>query len=219
MELDQEGEILTSIYSKLNHVRSVKDENPVRPVTPISESSLFTGSKAEPNMMNELRNEILSSDQIDMLVSFIKWSGIRGIMSELREFTEKKGGRLRIITTSYMQATDYKAIMELSQLPNTEIKISYDVDRTRLHAKAYTFKRDTNFSTAYIGSSNLSNPALTSGLEWNIKITEKDSFDVMQKVDHTFETYWNNDEFEAFHCDKVADHEHLKTSLNKKRTR
>src|SRR5699024_746731 len=129
-----------------NNIRSVKDESPVRPVTPISESSLFTGSKSEPNMLNELRNEILSSDQIDMLVSFIKWSGIRGIMPELRAFTEKKGGKLRIITTSYMQATDYKAIMELSQLPNTAIKISYDVDRTRLHAKAYIFKRDTNFS-------------------------------------------------------------------------
>ncbi|HLR61942.1 MAG TPA: DUF3427 domain-containing protein [Lentibacillus sp.] len=216
LELDQEGEILTSIYSKLNNVRSVKDENPVRPVTPISESSLFTGSKAEPNMMNELRNEILSSDQIDMLVSFIKWSGIRGIIPELREFTEKKDGKLRVITTSYMQATDYKAIKELSQLPNTEIKISYDVDRTRLHAKAYMFKRDTNFSTAYIGSSNLSNPALTSGLEWNIKITEKDSFDVMRKVDHTFETYWHNDEFEPFHYNKADDHEHLKNSLNKK---
>ncbi|AXF58018.1 DUF3427 domain-containing protein [Salicibibacter kimchii] len=216
LALDQEGEILTSIYSKLNNVRSIKNENPVRPVTPISESSLFTGSKAEPNMINELRNEILSSDQIDMLVSFIKWSGIRGIMPELREFTEK-GGKLRIITTSYMQATDYKAVSELSQLPNTEVKISYDVERTRLHAKAYIFKRDTNFSTAYIGSSNLSNPALTSGLEWNVKITEKDSFDVMRKVDATFETYWNNEEFETFHYDQDNDHRFLRANLSKQK--
>ncbi|HLS08787.1 DUF3427 domain-containing protein [Lentibacillus sp.] len=216
LELDQEGEILTSVYSKLNNIRSVKDESPVRPVTPISESSLFTGSKSEPNMLNELRNEILSSDQIDMLVSFIKWSGIRGIMPELRAFTEKKGGKLRIITTSYMQATDYKAIMELSQLPNTAIKISYDVDRTRLHAKAYIFKRDTNFSTAYIGSSNLSNPALTSGLEWNVKMTEKDSFDVMRKVDATFETYWNNNEFELFRYDQEDDHKQLRMNLSQK---
>ncbi|WP_255259637.1 restriction endonuclease PLD domain-containing protein [Lentibacillus sp. CBA3610] len=136
---------------------------------------------------------------------------------KLREFTEKKGGTLRIITTQYMQATRLtKLLWKLSQLPNTEIKISYDVDRTRLHAKAYMFKRDTNFSTAYIGSSNLSNPALTSGLEWNVKITERDSFDVMRKVDATFETYWNNEEFETFLYDKEDDHEHLRASLSKK---
>ncbi|WP_255259638.1 hypothetical protein [Lentibacillus sp. CBA3610] len=82
LELDHDGEILTSIYSKLNSVQSVKNESPVRPVTPISESSLFTGAKAEPNMMNELRNEILSSDKIDMLVSFIKWSGHPWYMPE-----------------------------------------------------------------------------------------------------------------------------------------
>lgn len=215
LQLEEEGEVLVSVYSKLNNVRSIHKGKAVRPVTPISESSLFTGSSAEPNMLNELKKEILTSNNIDLLVSFIKWSGIRCIIEELRYFTEKQGGKLRIITTSYMQATDYKAIVELSKLPNTEVKISYDDQRTRLHAKAYMFKRDTGFTTAYIGSSNLSNPALTSGLEWNVKLTEKDSFDVMKKVGATFETYWNDDEFKIFDYEDEEDNELLKSTLNK----
>lgn len=214
LQVKEEAEVLTSLYSKMNSIKSMKDDKPIRPVTPISESSLFTGAKNEPNMMNELKKEIITANEVHMLVSFIKWSGLRVIMDELKEFTER-GGEFKVITTSYMEATDYKAIYELSQLPNTEIKVSYDVKRTRLHAKAYIFKRDTSFSTAYIGSSNLSNPALTSGLEWNVKVTEKDSFDVMQKVYATFESYWNDEEFESFHFNNEEDHKHLKSMLNK----
>ena len=215
LHIEEQGEVLTSVYRKLNTVRAFRKEKVVRPVTSLTQTSLFTGSHYEPNMLEELRKEIATSDSIDWLVSFIKWSGLRIIMEELRYFTEERGGKLRVITTSYMEATDLKAIEELSKLPNTEIRISYDKKRTRLHAKAYLFRRDTGFSTAYIGSSNLSNPALTSGLEWNLKVTEKDSLDVIRKFEATFESYWNDTDFKKLDVDDPASWSQLKHSLSK----
>jgi superfamily II DNA or RNA helicase len=210
--INENAELLLAVLNSLDHTLVEKNKNnKLRPITSISSNSLFTGAKNEPSLGSELVKEINTSERIDILVSFIKWSGLVQIYEALKEFI--KDHKLRVITTSYMGATEYKAILELSKLPNTEIKISYDTNRTRLHSKSYMFYRNTGFSTAIIGSSNISNAALTSGLEWNLKISEYTSKDMINKFNATFESYWHDNEFYLFNKDNENDKKKLEIAL------
>jgi len=188
----------------------IKPEEPlatstVRPDTPLSVSSLLTGSSRSPALRSQIIKELASCDRADWLVSFIKFAGIVPLLPALHEFTQTPaddgGPRLRIATTSYMGATDLKAIEELLKLPNTEIRVSYDTKRTRLHAKAYLFHRNTGFGSAYIGSANVSKAALDEGLEWTAKISQYETDHLWQHALATFESHWE-DQTEFTSCGK-----------------
>ena len=208
--IDTEGKILKAVFTKIdNHYKDL--DLHLKEITPYSRlihSELFTGGNSRITLESELRKEILSSDEIDLLVSFIKWKGIRILERELKEFTDR-GGKLRVITTTYIGATDAKAVEFLSSLKNTEVKVSYNTGNERLHAKAYLFQRKTGFHTGYIGSSNFSRSALTDGLEWNLKITTKEVGHIIDKFKKTFEAYWQDSEFELYdkniHSAKLVD--------------
>ena len=215
--LDSQGKILTALFDKTNPIAVdlPKYVESIMPITGLTQSELFCGSNVGTSLETEIKREILSSDKIYWLVSFIKWTGIRIFKKELESFT-RSGKQLKIITTSYMGATDAKAVEFLASLPNTQVKLSYNTNRERLHAKSYLFMRDTKFHTGYIGSSNLSHSALTSGLEWNLKITSQEIPHIIEKSLRTFETYWESPDFEHFDG-KAPSREKLSNALQEAR--
>lgn len=201
--VETEGKILKAVFSKVDAHFSDLDLHlkEITPYTRLTHSELFTGGNVGLSLESELKKEILSADRIDFLVSFIKFKGIIILKEALREFTNR-GGKLRVITTTYMGASDYKAIQLLSKLKNTEVKISYNSGNERLHAKAYLFYRNTGFHTGYIGSSNFSRSALTDGLEWNLKVTTKEVSHIIDKFQKTFDSYWESTDFDCFDDEK-----------------
>lgn len=176
----------------------------VRPTTPLADAALLTNSQDEPSLASELRAEIDTSDEVDLLCAFVKWYGLRLVEPELRRLRQRRAP-LRVITTTYMGATDPKALDHLVREFGAEVKIQYDALRTRLHAKAWMFRRNTEYDTAYVGSSNLSRAALLEGVEWNVRLSRIGTPVLLEKFQATFDTYWNDPSFELYEPDRDRD--------------
>lgn len=189
------AEVMTQQQSALQNQSYTQT---IRPISGFRVSNLFTGGSSTLSLGEEIRREIASADEICFIVSFLKVSGVRILLDDLKKFCSREGTRLRIITTTYCGATQAKAIEQLAALPNTEIRISYNTDIERLHAKSYIFVRNSGMNTAYIGSSNLSKSAQTEGLEWNMRVTSVENPHIIKTALASFEMYWNSPNFEDF---------------------
>ncbi len=175
-----------------------------RPSTSFSRPALLTNGKDDPSLASELNAELASADRVDMLCAFIRWSGLR-LLGKSLETLRERGVPLRVLTTTYMGATERRAIDELVRTYGAEVRINYETQATRLHAKAWLFRRNTGFDTAYVGSSNLSLPALLEGLEWNVKLSAVGTPELLQKFEVTFDSYWEQPEFQPYDPDRDGD--------------
>lgn len=182
-----------------------------RPVTPFSDTALMTNAPHEPTLAAELRAELASADQVDLLCAFVKWQGLRLLEDQLAELRERNVP-LRVITTTYLGATDARALDALVNEFGAEVRVNYELHRTRLHAKAWLLRRNTGFHTAYVGSSNLSHAALVDGLEWNVRLSALSTPHLLDKFKTTFDSYWENKEFEQYHPSK--DRQRLDAALD-----
>ncbi|WP_176491114.1 MULTISPECIES: DEAD/DEAH box helicase family protein [Microbulbifer] len=190
------GEFLSAITS-FKPDGSVSEMS--RPLTPLLDTTLLTNSPGEPRVGSQISTEIDSADRIDIVMAFIRRSGIRPFIDSLKRhcLRAKKQPNLRVLTTIYTGSTELEALEQLQSL-GAEIKVSYDTTAARLHAKAWYFHRASGASTAYIGSSNLTHSAQVSGMEWNMRVSGLRNPSVLRKMSSVFDAYWAGGDFRLF---------------------
>ena len=208
------------VASPLRVLKAIKADGrfPVAPEVGLAAPWLFTAGKGSPALLQEIRRELASADQIDVLVSFITVSGVRKLRDVLQQVTAlgadgRPQRRIRILTTTYTGVTEVRALDELAWLPGCEVRVSLDGRRTRLHAKAWIFHRRTGFGSAYVGSANLTGAALTGGLEWTVKLSQRAQESVFARAIAHFETLWADNEFERYDPDRDEHRQALTRAL------
>ena len=191
-------------------------EPPIAPTIPLTLSDLLVNGRHDLRLGSEVVRELASADSVDLLCSFVKWSGMLKVEGPLKALLARRRGRVRVLTTAYMGATERRALDELAKM-GAEVHISYDTESTRLHAKAWLFHRKSGFSTGFIGSSNLSAAAMHDGVEWNVRVSRTDNGGILDKFGAVFEQYWADERtFEPY--DPARDAERFDRAIQAERS-
>ena len=167
------------------------------------------------NFFIYLKNELLNCKKFYFIVSFIRYSGLQILLSTLDEL-EKKGIKGEIITSVYLNITDSKSLRKLLSYKNIKVKI-YNNSSESFHTKAYLFKKN-KYHTCIIGSSNISQSALYSAEEWNVKLTESNFFEIYKKSISQFKNLWNSDKAIELSEDFIFEYENYKNNLKLQKT-
>ena len=167
------------------------------------------------NFFIYLKQELLNCKKFYFIVSFIKYSGIQLLISTLDEL-EKQGIQGEIITSVYLNITDSKALRKLLSYKNIKVKI-YNNSSESFHTKAYLFEKE-KYHSVVIGSSNISQSALYSAEEWNVKLTDSSFFNIYKKSLNQFEKLWHSNEAIELTQDFIDEYEKYKKSVNVQNT-
>ena len=181
---------------------------PSHPMIPLASSELLVNGANEPAFGTVLLEELRCASEVDLICAFVGFTGFEPLKNELRALVER-GGRVRVITSTYLGSTSAKALHELVKL-GADVRVNYQGHATKLHAKAWLFRRPGGLDTAFVGSSNLSEAALYSGLEWNVRLARADAPGVFTRIQNTFDSYWHTPAYEPH---TLEDRERLEAAL------
>ena len=190
-----ETEAIQMLFEIINNSGLGSGDTP-RPKLSLRHTGLLVNAQHDIQLVCEIKREIPSADRINLLCAFVRHSGLRLYLSELQARIQS-GTEVRVIASTYTGSTERRALDELVKI-GAKVKVSYETQRTRLHAKAWLFHRNSGLHTAYIGSSNLTHVAQTDGLEWNVRVSNVENPEVINRVKATFEQYWQDSEFQNY---------------------
>ncbi|NFO88501.1 DUF3427 domain-containing protein [Clostridium botulinum] len=137
-------------------------------------------------VLNELISELNKCEEFFISVAFITSSGITPLLETLKNLN-KKGIKGKILTTDYLNFSEPKALKKLLEFPNIEIKL---YSKENFHTKGYIFKYSDHYKLI-VGSSNLTQSALTKNKEWNLKISSLEEGSLAEGVISEFNNLWN----------------------------
>ena len=142
-------------------------------------------------LYNQLALSIEKAETVDIIVSFLMESGVKMLLKDLEKALER-GAKIRILTGNYLGITQPSALYLIKKKLGTQVDLRFYNEKNRsFHTKSYIFHYKEH-SEIYIGSSNISKSALTSGIEWNYRFSSKKDEKNYLKFFHTFEDLFNN---------------------------
>lgn len=160
------------------------------------------GSDRRMQLYYQLMQSLKKADSVDIIVSFLMESGVKMLLEEL-DNALKRGAKIRILTGNYLGITQPSALYLLKKKLGSRVDMRFYNEKERsFHPKSYIFHYE-RYSDIYIGSSNISRSALTSGIEWNYRFSSVSDPKNYEKFYQVFE-----DLFE--HHSIIIDNEELK---------
>lgn len=171
-------------------------------------TDVMTGDRdARMHLYFQLLKSFKKAESVDIIVSFLMESGVNMLIKHLGNAL-KRGAKIRILTGNYLGITQPSALYQIKRKLGNQIDLRFYNEKNRsFHPKSYIFHYE-DYSEIYIGSSNISRSALTSGIEWNYRFrstTDPESYD---KFYETFEDLFQN------HSIAIDDEELRKYSKN-----
>ena len=181
---DPRGGVRHVIPSKANYLTADKSL-----LGPSIHQKLVKGGADDP-LLPHLLLHLDGSTTCDIAVAFLLDSGARMIVAHLRDFLAR-GGRARVLVGDYLDVTEPAALRRLNDLSGDLVVRVFETHERGFHLKTYIFQTDVE-GIAFVGSSNLSAPALTSSVEWNYKVISSHERGGFSEITTEFESIFNS---------------------------